>query len=130
MWEQITKPNAGCRLYLVGEAASAHHGWIVGALESVIRATHSMFLSLQQGDPECKLYGQVVELLTKGPGENPPPSPFYPLPKELPKRQWNTPRGTKQTNDPTSDIPLTHSAATASLALIESFIELVAQEGA
>ena len=44
MWPQIMKPNGW--LFLIGEAASAHHGWIVGALESSVRAVYQLLLML------------------------------------------------------------------------------------
>lgn len=35
-------------LFLIGEAASAHHGWIVGTLESAVRAVYQLLLMLDQ----------------------------------------------------------------------------------
>lgn len=37
-YPELVKPAADGHVYLVGEACSAHHGWIAGALESVRRA--------------------------------------------------------------------------------------------
>ncbi|KAI0879915.1 uncharacterized protein GGS22DRAFT_198502 [Annulohypoxylon maeteangense] len=86
MWEEIIKPNAFGQLYLVGEAASSHHGWIVGALESVVRATYTMLKGLQSGDPGYKPYQEAMDLLNPDPNKPaPPPSPFYPLPGEMPR---------------------------------------------
>ncbi|KAI1372453.1 hypothetical protein F4677DRAFT_432337 [Hypoxylon crocopeplum] len=123
MWQEITKPSAFGQLYLVGEAASSHHGWIVGALESVVRAAFLMFEGLHSGDSGRREYQQAMGLLSA----ELPSSPFNPLPREMPMRQVNTSHESKQTNDPNNaneDHPLTYAAAVASLSLIESFFEL------
>ncbi|KAK7421614.1 hypothetical protein QQX98_002081 [Neonectria punicea] len=131
MWEEIIKPNAFGQLYMIGEAASSHHAWIVGALESVIRAIYVMFEGLNSNDPNYEAYTEVMNLLSQAPqeqqeGELPSGLPFYPLPEEMPKRQDSTERGAPQTNDPAvKDKPLTYPAAIASLSLIESYFELV-----
>ncbi|KAH7303409.1 hypothetical protein B0I35DRAFT_472320 [Stachybotrys elegans] len=93
LYSAITKPNAGGQLYFVGEAASAHHAWVVGALESVIRAIWLNFDALHRGNYEP--YEWVMRLLERGfvndeekqksPGSA--PLPFYPLPAEMPMRQ-------------------------------------------
>ncbi|KAI0003934.1 hypothetical protein F4779DRAFT_634303 [Xylariaceae sp. FL0662B] len=106
----------------IGEAASSHHGWIVGALESVVRAVYLMLQGLQSGDPDYKPYQQAMDLLNQEPNEETPHLPFYPLPQEMPKRQASTPHHAKH---PTKELPLTYAAAVASLSLIESFFELV-----
>ncbi|KAI0121136.1 hypothetical protein BJ170DRAFT_688221 [Xylariales sp. AK1849] len=126
MWQEIIKPNAFGQLYLVGEAASSHHAWIVGALESVVRGVYVMLEGLQSGDNTYKPYQDAMNLLKDGPsGTKSPGLPFYPLPQEMPKRQLGTEQNAKQTDDPTEDLPLTYAAAVASLCLIESFFELV-----
>ncbi|EXF84028.1 flavin containing amine oxidoreductase [Colletotrichum fioriniae PJ7] len=110
LYPAITKPNAGGQLYFVGEAASAHHAWVVGALESVVRALYLMFDALHQGsrnDPEMKdtyqAYKWAMDLLEFGyikdhpaKGEKsatttaaPSPLPFFPLPAEMPRRRRN-----------------------------------------
>ncbi|KAL0936957.1 flavin containing amine oxidoreductase [Colletotrichum truncatum] len=112
LYPAITKPNSSCQLYFVGEAASAHHAWVVGALESVVRAAWFMFDSLHQGSKNDKRrggeaykpYKDAMTLLEKGfldpegdeavdsghPNDGPNREdlklPFYPLPMELPKR--------------------------------------------
>ncbi|KPM39716.1 hypothetical protein AK830_g6830 [Neonectria ditissima] len=131
MWEEIIKPNAFGQLYMIGEAASSHHAWIVGALESVIRAIYVMFEGLNSNDPDYEPYTEVMELLSQAQqepsaGQLPSGLPFYPLPEEMPKRQGSTKRGIPQTNDPAQkDKPLTYPAAIASLSLVESYFELV-----
>lgn len=80
MWQEIIKPNAFGQLYLIGEAASAHHDWIVGALESVVRAVYVMLEGLHIANPGFTAYREAMELLETDRGE----LPFYPLPLEMP----------------------------------------------
>ncbi|KUI72131.1 hypothetical protein VM1G_07655 [Cytospora mali] len=84
MWEEIIKPNAFGQLYLIGEAASAHHAWIVGSLESVVRAVYVMLEGLEEANdhPEFTAYRDAMKLLRTDSGEG---LPFYPLPREMPK---------------------------------------------
>ncbi|KAI2472271.1 hypothetical protein F4781DRAFT_438490 [Annulohypoxylon bovei var. microspora] len=125
MWEEIIKPDAFGQLYLVGEAASSHHGWVVGALESVVRAAFVMFEGLHSGDPYYEPYQKAMDLLSHVPGPDEPSLPFYPLPREMPKRQQRTKRDAKQTDNPRENLPLTYAAGIALLSLVESFVELV-----
>ncbi|CAM1507592.1 Fc.00g072330.m01.CDS01 [Cosmosporella sp. VM-42] len=136
MWEEVLKPNAFGQLYLIGEAASSHHAWIVGALESVIRAIYVMFEGLNSHNPDYEGYKIVMDLLNEGPKDKAPEEkqslptglPFFPLPEEMPERQLNVKRGATLTNDPTNtdpEKPLTYPAAIASLCLIESYFELI-----
>ncbi|OHE94888.1 flavin containing amine oxidoreductase [Colletotrichum orchidophilum] len=107
LYPAITKPNAGGQLYFVGEAASAHHAWVVGALESVVRALWLLFDTLHQGsrnDPNTQgayeAYKWAMDLLECGHIEQQPtggkkpavrkaksPLPFYPLPAEMPRER-------------------------------------------
>ncbi|KAF7560122.1 hypothetical protein G7046_g4037 [Stylonectria norvegica] len=131
MWEEVLKPNAFGQLYLVGEAASSHHAWIVGALESVIRAVYVMFEGLSSNDPGYEPYQKVLDLLSQDQPPQDGPAlptglPFYPLPEEMPQRQFYTKRNTPLTNDPTvKEKPLTYPSAVASMSLIESYFELI-----
>ncbi|CAG9986852.1 unnamed protein product [Clonostachys byssicola] len=148
MWQEIIKPNSFGQLYLVGEAASSHHAWIVGALESVIRAVYVMFQGLQNGNPEYEAYSIVLDLLKQAPknedeknefedigkplkkdGDMPTGLPFHPLPEEMPTTQLCTPKGAPLTDNPTDEaehdeVDMTYGAALAVLSLIESFFEL------
>ncbi|RMJ16427.1 hypothetical protein CDV36_003861 [Fusarium kuroshium] len=148
MWQEIIKPNAFGQFYIVGEAASSHHAWIVGALESVIRAVYIMFEGLSRNDPKCELYKRAMKALSHVPkkgdptydpndkptdyeaGELPKGKPFYPLPEEMPDRQIGVDLGEKLTQDPKEsldekkNLELTHSAALVALCLIESYVEL------
>lgn len=40
LYPYLTRPTADAKLHIVGEAASAHHAWVVGSLESAYRAVH------------------------------------------------------------------------------------------
>ncbi|KAJ4307701.1 hypothetical protein N0V84_012548 [Fusarium piperis] len=146
MWQEIIKPNAFGQLYMVGEAASSHHAWIVGALESVIRAVYVMFEGLSKYDPDCQAYKDAMYWLghvpKKGdstydpndqpehakPGDMPKGKPFYPLPEEMPDRQIGVDLDKKLTQDPKESLKtnkeLTHSAAVVALCVIESYVEL------
>lgn len=120
MWQEIIKPNAFGQLYLIGEAASAHHGWIVGALESVVRAVYTMLEGLQDGDPTFQPYKDAMELLSNDSGEG---LPFYPLPAEMPLRQFGTARETEVSDQLEKGKELTYPAAVAMLCQVESFVE-------
>jgi hypothetical protein len=139
MWQEIIKPNAFGQLYLIGEAASSHHAWIVGALESVIRAVYVMFEGLNSQYPDVEVYKKAMALLKEPqkpqddidhptkPTRLPTGSPFHPLPEEMPERQLKTERGAKLTDNPANkeNLPLNYPAAIASLSVIESYFELV-----
>ncbi|KAM5522643.1 flavin containing amine oxidoreductase [Fusarium oxysporum f. sp. phaseoli] len=142
MWQEIIKPNALGQLYLVGEAASSHHAWIVGALESVVRAVYVMFQGLQNGNEKFEAYDIVLKLLRTGPdngknvseplkkdGDMPTGLPFHPLPEEMPTRQFYTTKDKDLTASPEKEaneegVDMTYGAALAVLSLIESFYEL------
>ncbi|RBR19258.1 hypothetical protein FVER53590_08318 [Fusarium verticillioides] len=142
MWQEIIKPNALGQLYIVGEAASSHHAWIVGALESVVRAVYVMFQGLQNGNEDFEAYDIVLKLLRTGSdsdksvslplkkdGEMPSGLPFHPLPEEMPTRQFWTTKDQELTASPEKEaneehVDMTYGAALAVLSLIESFYEL------
>ncbi|KAF5638864.1 amino-acid oxidase [Fusarium sp. NRRL 25303] len=142
MWQEIIKPNALGQLYLVGEAASSHHAWIVGALESVVRAVYVMFQGLQNGNEKFEAYDIVLKLLRTGSdsdknvslplkkdGYMPTGLPFHPLPEEMPTRQFWTTKDQELTASPEKEaneehVDMTYGAALAVLSLIESFYEL------
>ncbi|KAH7129098.1 hypothetical protein EDB81DRAFT_728997 [Dactylonectria macrodidyma] len=147
MWQEITKPNAFGQLYFIGEAASSHHAWIVGALESVVRAVYTMFEGLESQCKNNEAYLRVLDLLSGAvhidgsdedssslnddSGDAPFPTglPFYPLPEEMPSRQWGIERGHELTREPEegtkeTDKSLTFTSAVAALSVIESYFEL------
>ena len=121
MWPEITKQNGW--LFFIGEAASAHHAWIVGALESSVRAVYQMLesLHLQDQDPQYTAYTDAMELLEK---DDKSSWPFGPLPKEMPERQKGAAKDDDtRTNVPEKDKDLTFTAAQTIL----SFLELAAE---
>uniref|UniRef100_A0A8H7K927 Carrier domain-containing protein n=1 Tax=Bionectria ochroleuca TaxID=29856 RepID=A0A8H7K927_BIOOC len=148
MWQEIIKPNSFGQFYLIGAAASSHHAWIVGALESVIRAVYVMFQGLQKANPGFEAYSIVLDLLKQAPtdknekyeledigeplkrgGAMSTELHFHPLPEEMPTTQFCTTKGAPLTDNPTyeaklDDLEMTYGAALAVLSLIESFFEL------
>lgn len=107
MWPSIIEPNGW--LFLIGEAASAHHAWIVGALESSVRAMHQLMTMLNN---QVVKEGQHFDGYTKaikfliGPEDKNDPDwklPFVGLPKEIPKRQLGTPKDKKVQQTPQKD---------------------------
>ena len=40
LWPQLNRANASSNFYIIGEAASAHHAWVVGALESAVAGVY------------------------------------------------------------------------------------------
>jgi len=56
MWNKMIQPSGD--LVLIGEAASPHHSWVVGALESAVHAVHSWLIQnaglLPGADAACK----------------------------------------------------------------------------
>ncbi|KAK1996792.1 hypothetical protein LX36DRAFT_722358 [Colletotrichum falcatum] len=133
LYPAITKPNASGQLFFVGEAASAHHAWVVGALESVIRALYLMFNTLHQSSIQdegegYRPYSWAMQLLYID------PLPFYPLPAEMPVGRKRDVTGTQAPKDDGSgpehdrldhlheeaqDNKLTWGAAYVALALVE-----------
>jgi len=45
LYPGLCQPAAGGRLHIAGEAASAHHAWVAGALDSVSRAFAEVLIS-------------------------------------------------------------------------------------
>ncbi|EFQ32476.1 flavin containing amine oxidoreductase [Colletotrichum graminicola M1.001] len=133
LYPAITKPNAFGQLYFVGEAASAHHAWVVGALESVVRAAWSMFNLLHQGSLKelggegYKPYLDAMDLLEKDAKEEGGERlPFYPLPTELPMRRKGQKAGELIDHPDYHDgkeTPMKFGAALSILSVIECFIE-------
>ncbi|GKT48204.1 putative bifunctional amine oxidase [Colletotrichum spaethianum] len=132
LYPAITKPNAFGQLYFVGEAASAHHAWVVGALESVVRAAWCMFDLLHQGskkDPKFgkegyKPYLKAMDLLANDSEEN---LPFYPLPTELPMRRKGETADDVDLDDHPDrngkDNPMKFGAAFCIISVIESILD-------
>jgi monoamine oxidase len=70
MYPYLSRPAADSKFHIVGEAASAHHAWIVGALDSAYMAVYRFLYRFQMWDAIKTLqeqWGEVEELDT---GEN------------------------------------------------------------
>jgi hypothetical protein len=115
MWPEITKQNGW--LFLIGEAASAHHAWIVGALESAVRAVYQLFESLHLQNPTYNPYVAAMEWLAK---DDPSAHPFGPLPREMPERQKGTPKDATRKDLPGKEFDLTFTAAQVILSFLEA----------
>jgi len=120
MWPEITKQNGW--LFLIGEAASAHHAWIVGAIESAVRAVFQMLETLHLQDKTCKPYIAAMEWLER---DDVKAWPFGPLPREMPERQKNTAKDDKRIDVPTEGVDLTFTAAQVILSFLEAAVESV-----
>lgn len=55
LYPYIVQPTSDGRLYFVGEAASTHHAWVVGALDSAYRAVYCFLYRFGQHDAIEKL---------------------------------------------------------------------------
>ena len=86
MWLHIMKPNAFGQLYLIGEAASAHHAWIVGALESAVRGVYYLLDNCYQVDQGCGAYQEAMKMLSQDPDAE-HTLPFILYPKKCPGRR-------------------------------------------
>ena len=42
LYPDLITPSAGGKLFIIGEAASKHHAWVVGALESAVRGVYQL----------------------------------------------------------------------------------------
>ncbi|MCJ1378614.1 hypothetical protein MMC17_001713 [Xylographa soralifera] len=80
MYSDIITPSAGGKLFIIGEAASKHHAWIVGALESAVRGVYQ-FLMRYQGAKKLEVEDAIKWLQSK---EN---SPYGPVPYEEEDRE-------------------------------------------
>ncbi len=70
MYPYLSRPAADSKFHIVGEAASAHHAWIVGALDSAYASVHRFLFRFQMLDAIAALkerWGEIEELES---GEN------------------------------------------------------------
>ncbi len=72
VYPDLTTPSADGKLIIVGEAASTHHAWVVGALESALRGVYQFLTRYASLYPEYKQAMEFMEKNTEG--------PFGPLP--------------------------------------------------
>lgn len=89
VWPDITNPSADGKLIIIGEAASTHHAWVVGALESAVRGVFQFIERYAVDYPEYRLAAKYLESLKlepeDAPDNKPDPDnkyerPFGPLP--------------------------------------------------
>lgn len=73
MWNKMIQPSGD--LVIIGEAASAHHAWVVGALESAVHGVHA-WLGLNPHIPGAAAAMAELE-------GNDPNNPFIGLPAYL-----------------------------------------------
>ncbi|MCJ1470056.1 hypothetical protein MMC07_008701 [Pseudocyphellaria aurata] len=65
VWPDITCPSADGKLIIIGEAASTHHAWVVGALESAMRGVYQFvgrYASIYPQYNEALKYLDTLEL--------------------------------------------------------------------
>ncbi|KAI1214156.1 FAD/NAD(P)-binding domain-containing protein [Annulohypoxylon truncatum] len=65
LYPYLSRPTADSRFHIVGEAASMHHAWIVGALDSACAAVHRFLVRFNLADAINDLekkWGKVEEL--------------------------------------------------------------------
>ncbi|KAH8759909.1 hypothetical protein F5883DRAFT_647807 [Diaporthe sp. PMI_573] len=127
------------QLYFIGEAASGHQAWIVGALESVVRAVWLMLDCLHQGSKKdgrggvdsnkgFAPYEKATKLLQDGPAGTPEfPLSSYPLPMELPKRCKDEEKRPAdqlvdhpQLDKTGAEVPIKYGAAVVALSMVDS----------
>ena len=88
VWPDLTAPSADGKLIFIGEAASSHHAWVVGALESALRGVYQFISRYAQLFRE---YKAVMEQLEKEKDITEKDRPFLPFPlsfeKEMAKQQ-------------------------------------------
>lgn len=132
MWPEITKPNAYGQLYFIGEAASAHHAWVVGGLESAVRGVYFLLQQcnddyILSGGKEPNVYTDAMDKLsTDNEREH---LPFYPLPREIPKDQLKPRPEKKKPGQAEGEGPLDYAAAQVLMGLLESIYYEVEKAG-
>ncbi|KPM44948.1 hypothetical protein AK830_g1667 [Neonectria ditissima] len=82
MWNKLIQPSGD--IVFVGEAASPHHAWVVGALESVVHGLHSWMSLNKHLIPEFEVAMDMLKESKEG-------NPFVGLPPYMSERmsKWN-----------------------------------------
>lgn len=65
VYPSVIRPLSDSRFYMIGEAASAHHAWVVGALDSSARAMWQMLTRFKLTDEREKMvkeFGDIGEV--------------------------------------------------------------------
>ncbi|KAF2094596.1 hypothetical protein NA57DRAFT_68625 [Rhizodiscina lignyota] len=76
IWPRIIEPSGD--LVIVGEAASPHHAWVVGALESAVHGVHSWLTGQGARLDNAKVAAQLLETAESG-------NPYVGLPDYMPQ---------------------------------------------
>lgn len=79
VWPELTAPSADGKLFIIGEAASSHHAWVVGALESALRGVYQFISRYAELYPEYKEVMQYLEDADEAKIKK-EDKPFLPLP--------------------------------------------------
>ncbi|KAF5659584.1 amino-acid oxidase [Fusarium heterosporum] len=80
MWNRVIQPSGD--VVIAGEAASPHHAWVVGALESVVHGLHSWMGTNVPLVPELEHAKKILESNESG-------NPFVGLPPYMDKNMSN-----------------------------------------
>ncbi|MCJ1395738.1 hypothetical protein MMC18_008624 [Xylographa bjoerkii] len=75
MYPDLIEPQGGGRLFIIGEAASKHHAWVVGALESAVRGMYQLLQEYRRVND--KAASEAMAIL-----EDSKNSPYGPIPYE------------------------------------------------
>ena len=86
LWPQLSRANASPNFYIIGEHASAHHAWVVGALESAVAGVYQWLFNNQTLPGVSGPSGALTLLKTPHTG-----NPFVGLPAyiETSVLEWN-----------------------------------------
>ncbi|KAI9753801.1 MAG: ssDNA endodeoxyribonuclease [Chaenotheca gracillima] len=71
VWPDITTPSADGKLLFIGEAASVHHAWVVGALESALRGVYQFLFRYATVYREFNQAKEFMEQNTEAPFDLP-----------------------------------------------------------
>jgi monoamine oxidase len=86
LWPQLSRANASPNFYIIGEHASAHHAWVVGALESAVAGVYQWLSNNSTLPGVSGPNGALALLKTPQPG-----IPFVGLPEYIEPSvlEWN-----------------------------------------
>lgn len=86
VWPDLTAPSADGKLFIIGEAASSHHAWVVGALESALRGVYQFLTRYAQIYPEYNAALKYLGEVKEGDDIKKEDRPFLPLPLSFEKK--------------------------------------------
>ena len=85
VWPGLSTPSADGKLFIIGEAASAHHAWVVGALESALRGVFQFVTRYAEVYPQYKEVMEYLQAVKERDEVKKEDRPFLPLPKSFEK---------------------------------------------